>query len=72
MRTLNSIHTSLVVILKTGAKRFRFKYTVLRFNCSDLVVFLYTIEQKPDVILLTETCLNRPHDYGLPGYQILV
>ena len=47
----------------------------LRFHHAEQVVFLETIEQKPDVIALTETWLkdsDQLEDYDLPGYQTIV
>ena len=46
----------------------------LRFHHADLVVFLDTLEQKPDVITLMETWLkdsDQSDNYDLPGYQTI-
>ena len=47
----------------------------LRFHYAEQVVFLETLEKKPDVFALTETWLkdsDQLEDNDLPGYQTLV
>ena len=52
-----------------------FKFLFLQISSCCLVVFVDTLEQKPDVVALTETWLkesDKPDDFDLPGDQKLV
>ena len=72
---LYSLYTSLIVILKTKAIFLSLNIQSLGFHYAELVVFLETLEKKPDVIALTETWLkdsDQLEDYDLPGYQTIV